>query len=617
MSFKVRVTGIALLVAFLVLPAAMALAATNFMSVDQLKPGMRGIAKTVVSGTQIEEFNVEILGVMKNKGPSGDLILVKTSGDLIDRTGGIAQGMSGSPVYINGKLVGAIAYGWSFTDHRVGMLTPIGDMLKLWNIADSKMISPDGGSLGQQLIKESTPLMAVGFSDGALAMLKEKLGPLNLVPYAVGDAPEGTAFGPLKPGSAVGVQLVRGDVSLGALGTVTYVDGNKVLAFGHPFLKKGDSGYFLTDGYIFTTVNSIDSAFKVGTTGPTVGVVNQDRGAGIAGEIGKTAGSIPLHITVQDSSLGLTRNAEVQVVQDEQLSPILAATAVFSEIEKTIDRVGSGTAKVSFELSARNMPGAVFKRQNMFFSSDNIDELAVSEINELLTLLASNQFQKVDVLDVKVNVAIDAGQRTASIMQASPSVLTAKPGDNINIIVRLKPYRSELITRTVAFTIPSNQAPGPLTLEVRGGGTVPLIELLKRQVTDGDVLKLVDKLKTQTFADMIKELAERDHNNDIVVELVSPDAATLAQSVQPGLSSASMEAGQNSDQGKHNETAAASKKITLDIAKKPEAKAKGVLSTDYIVDNDTQIVINVTNADGSDPNTRLRVPWGNSGSRKG
>jgi len=604
MTFKVRVTGFALLLAFLILPAAMAFAATDFMSVDQLKPGMRGIAKTVVSGTRIEDFNVEILGIMKNKGPSGDLILIRTSGDLIDRTGGIAQGMSGSPVYINGKLIGAIAYGWSFTDHRTGMVTPIADMLKLWNIADSKKVAPDD-SIGGQLLKESTPLMAAGFSDGALAMLKDKLGPLNLVPYAVGDAPDGTAFGPLKPGSSVGVQLVRGDVSLGAIGTVTYVDGDKLLAFGHPFLKKGDSGYFLTDGYIFTTVNGIDSSFKVGTTGPTVGVINQDRGAGIAGELGKEASCIPMHITVQDTTMGLTRNAEVQVVQDEQLSPILAATAVFSEIEKTIDRVGSGTARVSFELSARNMPGTVFKRQNMFYSDSNIDELAVSEINELLTLLASNQFQPVDVLDLKVNVAVDAAQRTATIMQAASSTLTAKPGDKICIAVNLKPYRSEPVIRTVSFTIPADQAPGPLTLEVRGGGTVPLIELLKRQVTDSDVLKLVDKLKTQTFDDLLKGLAERDHNNDIVVEPMNPDGTGADGSTQVDLPSTDLEPGENSDQVKHRGNADNKKPEVSTAAKLPDANVKGVLSTDYIVDSDTQIVINVTNADGSDPNARL------------
>lgn len=596
MSFVVRFSRVMLIVALLVLPVALADAAPDFMPVDQIKIGMHGIGKTVVSGTKIEDFDVEILGILKNKGPSGDLILVRTSGDVIDRTGGIAQGMSGSPVYIDGKLVGAIAYGWSFADHKVGMVTPIADMLKLWDISDSKSEENQGSNAGEGLMQEATPLMASGFSAGAMEMLKTGLQPLNLVPYEVGDAPTGVEFGPLEPGSAVGAQLVRGDVSLGALGTVTYVEGNKVLAFGHPFLKKGSSGYFLTNGYVFTTVTGMENAFKVGTTGAAIGVINQDRGAGIAGELDRFPNTIPLRITVNDSALGRSREAEVQVVQDEQLSPVLAAASVLSIIEKTSDRTGPGTARVKFELSARNMPGEVFQRENMFYSPANISEMAVAEIHELLSLLASNQFQSVDVMDVKINVSVDTERRTATIMEARPASLTAKPGEKINITVNLKPFRGETITRVVPFTIPKDQAPGPLTLEVRGGGTVPLIELLKRQVTGGEVLKLVDKQKNRTFADMLKELAERDHNNDIVVEILDTglgDAAGDAAKLQLPLTK--LQPGPTPNVG----TAQKSPRGGKMAGDKKTEDSKGVLSTDYIVDSDTQVVIEVTNPDGS------------------
>ncbi len=606
MSFVVRFCRAALVVALLVLPVTLAEAAPDFIPLDQIKSGMHGIGKTVVSGTKIEDFDVEVLGVMKNKGPSGDLILVRTSGDLIDRTGGIAQGMSGSPVYINGRLAGAISYGWSFSDHKVGMVTPIADMLKLWDIPSSKTDTSEGSSSGtsqgadsgEGLVREATPLMAAGFSPGAMSMLKAKLEPLNLVPYAVGDAPDDVQFGPLEPGSAVGAQLVRGDVSLGALGTVTYVEDNKVLAFGHPFLKKGDSGYFLTNGYIFTTVNGMENSFKVGTTGGTIGVINQDRGAGIAGEIDRFPNTIPLRIAVQDPALGQSRDAEVQVVQDEQLSPILAAASVLSVIEKTMDRTGPGTAKVGFELSARNMPGEVFKRENMFYSPENISELAVTEINELLTLLASNQFQAVDVMDVKVNVTVSAERRTATVMEARSAALTAKPGDKVDIIVSLKPYRGETVTRVIPFTVPKDQAPGPLTLEVRGGGIVPLLQLLKLQMTGGEILKLVDKKKTQKFDDLLKEMAERDHNNDIVVEVLDTDTGDgLGDAAKLKLPEAKLEPGPtpNVDAGKKSSRGGK----TPGEAKKPEDRGKSVVSTDFIVDSDTQVVIEVTKADGS------------------
>ncbi|MDR3562500.1 MAG: SpoIVB peptidase S55 domain-containing protein [Negativicutes bacterium] len=597
MSLVVRFCRAAIIAALLFLPAALVDAAPDILPVNEIKAGMHGIGKTVVTGTKIEDFDVEVLGIMKNKGPSGDLILVRTSGDVIDRTGGIAQGMSGSPVYIDGKLVGAVAYGWSFSDHKIGMVTPIADMLKLWEISDGKTSSAETTVSGDQLVEQATPLMAAGFSGGALEMLKTKLQPLNLVPYAVGDAPTDVQFGPLEPGSAIGAQLIRGDVSLGALGTVTYVEGNKVLAFGHPFLKKGSSSYFLTNGYVFTTVNGMENSFKVGTTGAALGVINQDRGAGIAGEIDRFPNTIPLRITVKDNTLGQSRDAEAQVVQDEQLSPILAAATVFSVIEKTMDRVGPGTAKVSFELSARNMPGEVFKRENLFYSPTNIDELAVSEIHELLALLASNQFQPVDVLDVKVNVTVDSERRTATVMEARPSVLTAKPGDKVDITVSLKPFRGPAITRIVPFTIPKNQAPGPLTLEVRGGGTVPLIALLKRQVSEGEVLKLADKMKSQTFADMLKELAERDHNNDIIVEILDTDLGEgFGDLGQAQLPAAKLEPGPkpNVDGSKKSPRGG---KMAGDNAKKTDDD-KSIVSTDYMIDSDTQIMITVTKPDG-------------------
>jgi hypothetical protein len=593
----IRVCRIALLVFLLAWPVTLVEAAPDIMPLSEVKAGMQGVAKTVVSGTKIEEFGVEVLGIMKNKGPSGDLILVRTFGSLIDRTGGIAQGMSGSPVYIDGKLVGAISFGWSFTDHKIGMVTPIADMLKLWELPSSKKAQAKGENTDEPLLQpEATPLMAAGFGERALALLTDKLRPYKLVPYAVGDAPADADFGPLEPGSAVGVQLVRGDVSLGALGTVTYVEGNKVLAFGHPFLKKGESSYFLTNAYVFTTITGMENSFKVGAVGTALGLIGQDRGAGIAGEMDRFPSILPMRIMVTDSSLGTSRDAEVQVVQDEQLTPVLAAASVLSVIEKTTDRVGAGTAKVVFEISARNMPGEVFKRENMFYSPANIGEQSISELFELLALLASNQFQAVDVMDVKVDVTVEPERRTATVMEARTSVAAAKPGEKVDVIVSLKPYRGEMVSKTVSFTIPQDQPAGPLTLEVRGGGMVPLAELLtKRQKGEGELLQQLGKLKTRSFEDMIKELADRDRNNDIVVEVMDTDFTDLLGDpgqaktpptkldpvIKPG------------EAGKHAPRASGI------AGKKGDGTAKSCLSTEYIIDSDTQIILNVLPGDGA------------------
>ena len=580
--------------------------AADFLPVEQIRPGMHGIAKTVVAGNSIDEFGVEVLGIMKDKGPSGDLILVRVYGDLVDKTG-IAQGMSGSPVYIDGKLIGAIAYGWSLTDHKVGMVTPIGDMLKLWELPVQaaarqqtaeqqpqdeqieEQPSADKEKEQQELKPVATPVMAAGFTANALTLLKEKLAPFSLVPYGVGTVPGGISSTPLQPGSAVGVELVRGDVSLGALGTVTYVEGDKVLAFGHPFLKKGQANYFMTNAHVFTTLAGLENAFKVGVTGEAVGMISQDRGAGVGGLTGRYPTIIPVRILVKDNSTGASRDAAVQVIQDDQLSPILAAATVFNVIDKTLDRAGSGTARLSFEISGRHMPVETMKRDNMFYTAGSIAELAVSELHEALSVLAGNQYNQVDIMDVKVDVTIDSDRKTAAITEARAGKAEVRPGEQVDIIVKLKPFRGEPVSRTVSFTVPNNQPAGALTLEVRGGGYVPLFNILANQGLAAETVK--PRRNKQSFDKMIQDLVSRDRNNDLVVEIMDLNFEDFT--------------GENAvqKQTKSKQTAKSLEPQLPQFAK-PKNKSiadgsdadkpkKSYLTTDYIVEGDTQVVLQV------------------------
>lgn len=597
------------LIAMLTTISGVAAAAPDFMPVDDVKTGMHGMAKTVVAGDTIEEFGVEVLGILKNKGPVGDLILVRTYGSVIDRTGGIVQGMSGSPVYINDKLVGAVAYGWGLTDHTIGMVTPIGDMLRIWELEDrlsrSRRIN-DGPNLddidtssgdeepakNEELKPLATPVMVSGLGDSALAMLKEKLKPYNLVPYTTGTMPEGSGQAALMPGSAVGVELVRGDVSLSAIGTVTYVDGDKVLAFGHPFLKRGNTGYFMSSAYIFTTVKGLENGFKVGAVGDLIGTFNQDRGSGIAGQKAKYPSIVPLRLTVRDSTNLRTQDMAVQIVNDEQLAPILAATTVFNGIDKVTDRSGPGTARVSFEISAKGSPVDTIKRENMFYSPGNIGELAVFELHEALAMLAGNQFKTVDIMDVKVNVTIDEERKTASIVEARSRAASAKPGEVIDIEVKLKPFRSDMITRTVSYTVPKSQQPGPLTLEVRGGGMVPLMQLLlERQGLDKDILK-GGKQKQRSFEEIVNDFTSRDRNNDIVVEVLSMEAGDTPSGEQPKSKKPVVETEPKPSPRPASKVKAADKLDALQSDRKNEAH-KNYVSTDYIVEGDTQILLNI------------------------
>lgn len=603
MSILMRRCLTALVAVILLLPIYVQ-AAPEFLPVDQVTKGMHGIAKTVVAGNTIEEFGVEVLEVMKQKGPSGDLILVRTYGDVIDRTGGIAQGMSGSPVYINGKLVGAIAYGWSLTDHKIGMVTPIADMLKLWEMNDSQAKLTAEGQTAPAL-PAATPLMAAGFGEQALKMLTDKLKPYNLTPYAVSgsmaDANNGIAYKTVEPGSTVGVQLVRGDVSLGALGTVTYVEGDKVLAFGHPFLKRGKANYFLTDADVYTTINGLENSFKVGNATEAIGTINQDRGAGVAGKFGQFPDIVPLRISVTDKSLGRTNDMWAQVVQDEELSPTLAAVSVFNAIEKTTDRVGSGTARVRFEISAAGIPGEVLKRENMFYTQGNIGELAVAEVHEALTLLAGNQFSPVDIMDVKVNVTMDTERRTATILEAKANTAAAKPGDKVDITVKLKPFRSEPLTRHITYTVPKDQQPGTLMLSVRGGGMVSVAQLVgKRQTGEEDLTKLFAKPRPKSLDEAVKELVNRDRNNDIVVEAIDMNGPDTNQAGEGKTSKKAADKLEKNPQpatqdttakqpAKPTRTPAAAAKTT----KADDSKRKVYVTTDYIIDGETQLVLNI------------------------
>lgn len=632
--------SVALLLFFLltVLAQGAAKAAVPLMPVAEIRVGSHGIARTVIAGTRIEEFGVEVLGIMKNKGAVGDLILVRTYGDVVDRAGGVAQGMSGSPVFIDGRLIGAIGYGWSLTDQKTAMVTPIEDMLKLLDRmpaktpeqepealtgkekplpgkdappaqaqptlqdkpADGDASADKGKNAEKPKEKLSTPLMAAGFGANALSYLQMKLKPLNLNPVAVGDPPSGIAYGELEPGSAVGVQLVRGDASLGALGTVTYVDGDKVLAFGHPFLKRGPTAFLMTNAYIFTTVRGIETSFKVGSTGDAIGTISQDRGAGIAGEMNRYPGIVPMRLRIRSADAAEPREMAVQIVQDEEIMPILATASLLNAVEKAIDRTGSGTARISFEVAARGMPGETFKRENMFYSPENVAEASLAEFYEFIAFLSSNPHNPVTIMDIQADISVTQERRTARILSARPLQPAAKPGEVIDIEVKLKPHRAEPITRNVSFSVPKEQTPGVMNLSVRGGGFFSLAALLKKLGAEGDIPKPTRK-PPKSFEAMMKEFSDRDRNHDIVVEL--PDGIELledgtGEEKKPKLKLGEVEkAAADKEPAKPEKSPKAKQAASLLAPRAKEQKNKGFLTTDYIIEGDAEVSIEIGKTD--------------------
>lgn len=501
-----------LITAFLLCCCSCAAAANvPLMPVKDLQPGMQGIGKTVISGDKIEDFNVEILGVNGSEA-SGYSIFVRLYGDLIDKTGGVAQGMSGSPVYVDGRLVGAVAFGKAFNDPHYCFLTPIGSMLKL---LDSPLAHDSS------FIPQGTSLLAGGFTPAGMEYLQEKLQGVGL--SAVNGGSSGDALGreALEPGSAVGVSLMEGDMSLGALGTVTWTDDEgHILAFGHPFMQRGDSSFFMNKVWILGCIPNMQSSYKVGNIGKVIGTINQDRASGIAGITGSVPKSVPVFIAVSDTSRGINSSSRINIIEDEQMVPVILDAAVFNTVSKTVDRNGGGTAKLHFEISGVDSSGqnVLIDRDNMYYAGENLLKSINAELVEAANILTQNKFEQVDIYGVNVTAEVSEDVQVAEIIRVTPQKREVKPGEKLLIDVVLKPYRGKEFTETITFTVPKNNPGGKLALSVRGGSSLAWIQnLLRKQKEEG--LPAPKKDVRYKLADFIKNFNEADKNNELIVDI--------------------------------------------------------------------------------------------------
>lgn len=519
--------------------------AMEILPAAQLTAGMKGYAKTVIEGDRIDSFAVEIIGVLKDGDDSEGKIIARVSGDVIDKTGGVLQGMSGSPVYIDGKLIGAISGGWKDVDNKTCLITPIQDMLEIWRLPDEKnknrikqvdlkaAVKANEKAVEKQKTGEknkqkngdlptdekldaslASPLFVSGFGEAGMALLKEKLQPLQLVPYMTGSPGGSPSQAVLEPGSSVGVQLVRGDITMAAIGTVTAVENGRILAFGHPFLRKGNVNYFMTNAQIVTTASGETAGFKVGVPGKLVGRISQDRTAAVAGVIGEYPSVVPLRVSVEDAQLKRKKVYDMQVAYDEELLPALISTMVYNAMDKARDRLGDGTAAVSFEIMTNSVPSGTFKRDNMFYNAQDVGQVAVAELAQALNLLAVNSEAESDIVAVKVAVQLDEMKKTASLIEAVPDKASVKPGETVHFKVKVKPYRQAEEILNIAYKVPKNQPEGMLNLEIRGGGLVPLMQALMMQQ---GIDPAAQEDKRKPLSAKLEELAGANRNNEILV----------------------------------------------------------------------------------------------------
>jgi hypothetical protein len=498
---KIRIFALALAAL-----TATALSAAELMPVSEVKKGMKGYGLTVFEGDKIEKFDVEVVGVLNKIGPGQDLILARVDSPEVKRAGVIA-GMSGSPVFVDGKIIGALAYAWDFSKEPIAGITPIHEMLK---IAEA-----DGGS--NSVLAAAAPRMSASAFLESLANLDHEKAFTQLLeglsarqvstiggarrialPLSLGSfAPEtlarfGTYFdqmgfisvptgastsagsdakpakGTFKPGDAIGAVLLNGDFSAASSGTVTYVDGNRVYAFGHPFLDMGQISFPMTEAEVVGFMPSVARSFKFSNSGRVVGALTQDRAPGIMGFLGAEAPMIPVELTV--AGVGTPKTYNVNVVRHPQLSPLMIAMAADSVVANSQRAAGERTVVLESEIKLKGFEPI---RLREGWAGAQARQSIPAYLAVVSGYLISNEFRDAELESVKVHLRHDDELRIARITEAT--VVTddgiVSPGDTVQVRAVLKPFRGESFVETFDLKIPEDQTPGPAYLMI-GSGTV-------------------------------------------------------------------------------------------------------------------------------------------------
>jgi hypothetical protein len=438
-------------------------AATPLLPISDLRPGMRGVARTVFEGTEPRSFDVELMGVADASRPKGRLILFRALGDTLAHMG-IVAGMSGSPVYVDGKLVGAISMGFAFAKDAIGLITPIDEMLdamdRVGQPAGSWMGSttatyapilksfltrtPDPAAWESPLIGHSsmvegsklTMLCGSGWAPGMEPTLANFAAQSGLAaPSGAwgGDGGDGEAPGDLLPGSAMGVLLIGGDASLGAIGTVTYRDGNRVVAFGHPLFQAGPVELPLTAARIHTVVASVSSSFKLGSPGTIVGTIRQDLRAGVCGVVGEKPAMLP--ITIDLRSAGGRDIYHYRVARGVLLEPSLATWAATNSFLQHGWKVGEAWMEATVTV-AYNHGRMLSRRERLAARSPSTD--IAEQLLAPLPLLLTNPFEKVVIDSVRLDVSYAPELRECVLVDLWAERESVRPGERLLLTARLQ-----------------------------------------------------------------------------------------------------------------------------------------------------------------------------------
>jgi SpoIVB peptidase S55 len=520
---------------------------TEIITLDQIRAGMHGLAYTVFQGTQPEAMDLEVLGILKNaNGPKGDVILVRLQGAKVEYTGVVA-GMSGSPVYIAGKLAGALAFRiGEFSKEPIAGVTPIAEMLeinaldgtpennpaeaKAGAIAPSKSSGPGAANVPVQnfanyLKPIETPLVFNGFSEDAIQRFAPQLATAGIVPVmGAGSVSDAKQPEPLEPGSAISAVLVRGDMDITATCTVTYMDATHLLACGHPLLQFGMINLPMTKADVVATLPSPLNAFKIVNATEPVGAFVQDRHTGIMGEFGKKPDMIPVTLAIHGGPTN--RQFHYEVLNNARLSPVAMMVTVFNALHGINEYGEETTYRVNGRISIDGYPDVAF--ENMFAPAEGDQPAAIQAALSLgadFSSIYDNPYSAPGVRGVQLDVEMSRERRWARLESARTDVTEARPGSDITIEALLRPYRGEAVVRQIPIHIPTSVSRGPLRILVSDGDTLDRL----RQSGSLSPRKL-------DLASTIALLNKEHVNNRVYVSLLEVGAqAVVADKVMPAL----------------------------------------------------------------------------------
>ena len=489
---------------------------------------MKGVGKTVFSGDRIEEFQVEILGVLDNIGPKQSLILARVSGGPLAETG-VLQGMSGSPVYIGDRLVGALAMAFAFSKEPIAGIRPIEEMLRVrevpapasrqarlapWNGQLAAVLPPREDVLasgGARITDIATPVSFGGFTRGAIEHFAPQLRSLGLEPRQGmgGGARLEPAFGDpsaLHPGSMISVQLLSGDLSIGADGTVTAIDGQQVYAFGHRFLSIGSTDLPFARAEVLTLLPSLQTSFKISNAREWMGTIREDRSTAIAGQLGRRAATIPVTISVHRHPAGDPAQPaayQMRMVNDRILSPFLLQMAVFSAIDATERTVGDSTFSVSGQVEFDG-GAAPIKFDNMYAGDFNLAAQVSLATATPVAYVMQSGFESLRLKRVALEIGSFPQKRQWQIDQLWSSRREVRPGESVELTLLLSGENGAELTRKVTYGVPIGALPGPLQFTAADAATINLTEYRQLLATPpksaAQLLSFLNSLRANTRA---------------------------------------------------------------------------------------------------------------------